>query len=114
MKNYIQPGDNLTIPAPADTDAGAGVAAGLLFGVAQHDAATGEPLTLVTRGVFELPKPNAQPWAIGDALYWTGSQVTTTSGTGNLFIGVAVAVASNPSATGLVRLNGAAPAAETA
>ncbi|WP_370032657.1 capsid cement protein, partial [Oceanicella sp. SM1341] len=41
MKTYIQPGDNLTIPAPADTDAGAGVAAGLLFGVAQHDAATG-------------------------------------------------------------------------
>ncbi|WP_118138783.1 DUF2190 family protein [Oceanicella sp. SM1341] len=114
MKNYIQPGDNLTIPAPADTVAGAGVAAGLLFGVAQHDALSGEPLVIVTRGVFELPKTNAQAWTLGVALYWNGTLVTTAAGTGNVFIGVAAVAAANPSATGIVRLNGVAPAALTA
>lgn len=114
MKNFIQPGNSLTIPAPADVTSGGGVKAGVLFGVAQHDALTGADLSIATQGVFELPKVSAQAWTVGVAIYWTGSACTTATTAGNLLIGVAAVAAGNPSATGVVRLNGAAPAAVTA
>lgn len=113
MKNYIQPGESLTIPAPANTVSGAGVNAGVLFGVAQHTALSGADLSIATSGVFELAKTSAQAWTVGAAIYFipgTGL-CTTTATTGNLLIGVAAVAAVNPSATGLVRLNGSAPAA---
>lgn len=114
MKNFIQPGDSLTIPAPAAVLSGGGVRSGLLFGVAQHDAAIGEEVSIATCGVFELPKTSAQAWTVGAALYWTGTLLSTAAGTGTLFVGIAAAAAANPSAVGLVRLNGSAPVAATA
>ncbi|TYB83965.1 DUF2190 family protein [Oceaniovalibus sp. ACAM 378] len=113
MKTFIQPGDSLTVPAPSATVSGAGVKVGVLFGVAQHDAANGAALSIQTTGVFTLPKTSAQAWTVGAAIYWTGTAATTALTAGNLLIGTAAAVAANPSATGLVRLNGAAPAAVT-
>lgn len=113
MKNYIQPGANLTVVAPADVTSGAGVKVGVLFGVAQGDALSGADVVICAEGVFELPKTSAQAWTVGAAIYWTGSACTTATTAGNLLIGVAVAAAANPSATGIVRLNGAAPAAVT-
>jgi predicted RecA/RadA family phage recombinase len=115
MKNFVQAGDSLTIAAPADTLSGAGVRAGVLFGVAQHTALSGAPLSIATRGVFTLPKTSAQAWTLGAAIYFipaTGLCTTATT-TGNLLIGVAAEAAVNPSATGVVMLNGAAPAAVT-
>jgi len=113
MKNFIQPGMTLAITAAADRVSGQGVRAGMLFGVATHDALSGEALEICTTGVFELPKTSAQAWTVGAALYWTGSQCSTAAGTGNIFIGVAAAIAVNPSSTGIVRLNGSAPVAAT-
>lgn len=113
MKNYIQPGDTITVEAPAAVDSGDGVKVGVLFGVAVFDAANGDPVEITTRGVFELPKVSAQAWTEGAAIYWTGTNCTTATTAGNLLIGVAAAAADNPSATGIVRLNGAAPAAVT-
>lgn len=107
MKNFLQPGDSLTVPAPADVASGDGVKVGQMFGVATHDAKSGTDVTLKLTGVFELPKTSAQAWAVGALVYWTGSAATTTKGT-NLPIGCAVAVADNPSDTGFVRLNGTA------
>lgn len=111
--NYIQDGDNLTVPAPANVSSGDGVKVGVLFGVASTDALSGEDVVIATKGVYELPKTSAQAWTVGAAIYWTGSAATTATTAGNVLIGVAAAVAANPSATGLVRLNGAAPAAVT-
>lgn len=115
MKNYIQPGGILTVPAPAIVASGAGVKVGVLFGVAQADAASGAPVAIATEGVFTLPKTEAQAWTVGAAIYWdpTPGECTTATTAGNLLIGVAVAAANNPSTTGTVRLNGAAPAAVT-
>jgi predicted RecA/RadA family phage recombinase len=115
MKNFIQPGESLTIPAPADTLSGAGVSAGVLFGVAQHDALSGDDLSIATVGVFDLPKTSAQAWTVGAAIYFipTTKLCTTATTSGNLLIGTAAAVAANPSAAGTVRLNGASPAATT-
>ena len=115
MKNKVQDGDLMTVAAPATVASGDGVLKGLLFGVALHDAASGADVVIETRGVFTLPKTSAQAWVVGAAIYWDddGDGATTETTDGNVLIGVAAAAAANPSPTGQVRLNGAAPAAAT-
>jgi len=107
MKNFVQNGDVVTVPAPYDRLSGEGALIGTLFGVAQTDVASGDDAALVTRGVFDLPKTSAQAWTVGAAIYWDNSnKVCTTTASGNTLIGKALAVAANPSATGTVRLDG--------
>ena len=75
--------------------------------VATTDAAINATVEAVTRGVVDLAKVSAQAWAVGDKVYWDDTaKLTTTVSTSNTLIGVALAVAANPSATGRVRLNG--------
>lgn len=118
-KNFVQEGDALTIAAPAEVKSGAPVRAGVLFGVALHDAANGASLTIATEGVWTLPKPGSQAWTVGAAIYFdhdANPPVATTATTaGNILIGVAVeAVGSGAGETvGKVRLNGSVPAAAT-
>jgi predicted RecA/RadA family phage recombinase len=106
VKNFVQTGDTITVPAPADVSSGDLVMVGKLFGVAAFDADSGDDVEITTKGVFTLPKTSAQAWTVGAAVYWdaTNSVVTTTS-TSNTLIGHAVAAAANPSATGIVRLS---------
>lgn len=105
-KNFIQPGDTVTVAAPADVTSGAGVLVGSLFGVAQFSALNGADVEICTKGVYELPKTSAQAWTVGVKIYWDGSKCTTADGSGsNTLIGHALAVAANPSATGIVRLS---------
>lgn len=107
MKNYVQNGDNLTLPAPADTVSGAGVLVGSIFGVAAIAALSGSNIDLVTRGVFTLPKVSALAVAIGDKVYWDNTaKLVNKTASGNTLIGVAVTAAANPSGTVDVRLNG--------
>ncbi|HLS19400.1 MAG TPA: capsid cement protein [Paracoccaceae bacterium] len=107
-KNYIQPGDNMTVSAPYAVSSGDGALVGSLFGVAVSDADNGAPVVLSTTGVWRLAKTKAQAWAVGALVYWDNStKVATTTGTDNKLIGVAAADAANPSDAGLVRLNGA-------
>lgn len=115
MKNFIQPGDVVPVTAPADVVSGQLVKVGVLCGVAVHDALSGASVEIQLTGVHDLAKTSAQAWTQGAAIYMVpGTLLCTTATTaGNLFIGVAVEAAANPSATGRVRLNGAAPAAVT-
>jgi predicted RecA/RadA family phage recombinase len=107
MRNFIQFGDTVTVPAPSDVSSGDGVLVGTLFGIAVTDAAPGDPVEIKTTGVFTLPKTSAQAWTVGAAVYWDGTVATTADGSGaNTLIGKALAVAANPSGTGVVRLNG--------
>lgn len=107
MKNFIQPGDIVTIPAPADVASGAGVLAGTLFGVAEIDAVSGDDVSIATTGVFDLAKVSAQAWTVGAAIYWDNTaKLATTVATSNTLIGKATAAAANPSAVGRVRLDG--------
>lgn len=114
MKNFKQPGDAVTVTAPRNLTAGEIVVVGLLVGIAATDAASGDPVEIETRGVFEVAKTNAQAWAtVGLAIYvvpGTGLATTATT-TGNVLIGTNLETAVNPSGTGIVKLNGAAPAA---
>jgi predicted RecA/RadA family phage recombinase len=108
MKNYIQPGKNITVTAAADVLSGAGVMIGKLFGVASGDALSGAPVTLVREGVFSMAKLSAQAWTVGQKIYWDDTaKLCTTVTTSNTLIGCAAAVAANPTAVGLVVLDGA-------
>lgn len=108
MKNLIQKGDVVTITAPAAGLSGAGLLIGKLFGVLLADVEAGEEVELALTGVYEQPKTEAQAWTVGAAIYWddTAKVCTTTVGS-NVKIGHALAVAANPSLTGVVRLSGA-------
>lgn len=113
MKNYIQKGAAVSIPAPHAVDSGGMVVAGVLAGVAGHDAAIGEDVEVHVEGVYDLAKVSAQAWTVGQAIHvnTTSRLCTNVPAAGTLFVGVAVAAAANPSGIGRVRLNGAAPAA---
>lgn len=107
MKNFIQDGDTLSLPAPYDVASGAGAQIGNLFGVAVNDVLSGADGEFLLTGVIDLPKVSAQAWSsIGTLIYWDNTdKVCTTTASTNLCIGVNVAAAANPSATGRVRLN---------
>ena len=72
-KNHIQPGRVLTVPAPTGgVLSGAPVVIGSLFGVAQHDAAEGADVEILTEEVVELTKAAPLAIGIGDRLFWNG------------------------------------------
>ena len=107
MKNYLQLGDNITLPAPYAVASGAGALIGAIFGVASTDAAQGEDVSFVRVGVFTLPKAAGAAWAVGQKLYWdnTAKNVTATVGS-NTPIGAAAAAAQSADTSGNVLLTG--------
>jgi predicted RecA/RadA family phage recombinase len=108
MKNFIQPGETITLPAPYTVASGDGMLIGVIFGVANSDAVLGNNADLTTEGVFTLPKASVSI-TLGAKLYWDDAarKVTTTSA-GNLYIGAAVEAAATVALTVAVRLHGAA------
>lgn len=108
MKNFVQPGENLTVPAPYDRLSGEALLLGTIVGIAQGDVASGDEVVIVRRGVFDHAKTSAQAWTLGAKIYWDDTnKVFTTTASGNILCGAAVAVAANPSSTGRVLLDGA-------
>jgi predicted RecA/RadA family phage recombinase len=102
-------GGKRTLAAPAAVTSGAGLLVGAIFGIAAHDAASGDPLEIVTTGVFDLNKIGSQAWGVGDKVYWdnTNKRVTKIA-TDNTLIGVALGMVGSGAdeTTGRVRLNG--------
>ena len=113
--NYVRDEDVITLVAPAALKSGQAAMVGNIFGVAVRALASGESGGFVTSGIWTLPKNSAEAWTVGSLLYWDPvNAVCTTSAndggsppTAYALIGVATAVAANPSATGNIRLNGA-------
>lgn len=105
MRNHVQRGETLTIPAPAAVLSGGVVVAGSIIGVANGDAASGAPVDVDVVGVFTLPKVSALAIAVGDVVYWDNTnKVVTKTATGNSKLGYATTAAANPSAAVNVRL----------
>lgn len=105
MRNHVQLGRTLTLPAPADVKSGEGVIVGQIFGVSNGDAAEGDPCDLDVEGVFDLPKVSALAIAPGDIVYWVAAdKAVSKTASGNRKIGYAVTDAANPSASVNVRL----------
>ena len=110
MKTYSSPGEVVTLTAPTGgVVSGTAYLIGSLVVVAVVTAAETLKFDALARGVVSHAKVSAQAWTEGVKLYWDNSakNFTTTSG-GNTLVGVAAAAADNPSATGLIRLDGVA------
>jgi len=111
MRNYIAPGEKISITATSAITSGQGVLVGGIFGVAEADAAAGQPAVINLCGLYSLPKAPSQAWTVGQVVYWdAANNRATTVATGNTRIGIAVAAVGNGAneTTGQVRLNGAA------
>ena len=108
MRNFIQRGEVVTVPAPAGgVLSGNGVIVGSIFGVAAYTTLEGNDLEVTVEGVFDLPKTSAQAWTVGAPIYWDATgKVCTTASSINKLVGVAMLAAANPSPIGRVRLNG--------
>lgn len=108
MKNFVQVGRQVPVIALASVSAGQGVLIGSLFGVAVHDAASGDPLELALEGVYRMAKATGAAWTVGARLYWddTAKNVTTTAST-NKLIGVALEAADSAATSGVLRLSAA-------
>ena len=108
MKNYVQPGNTVTLTAPYDVASGDGLLVGAIFGVATGAAVSGDPIEAALVGVFDLTKVGSQAWAAGDKIYWdnTAKQATKTA-TSNTLIGAAIEAVGNGAGetVGRVRLN---------
>jgi predicted RecA/RadA family phage recombinase len=108
MKNYVQPGNTITLTAPYDVASGDGLLVGAIFGVATGSAVSGAAIEAALVGVFDLTKVGSQAWAAGDKIYWdnTAKQATKTA-TSNTLIGVATEAVGNGAGetVGRVRLN---------
>lgn len=98
MKNFVQPGVNLTLPAPADVASGDVVILGSILGIAAETVLSGADVDVVTKGVFTLPKVSALAIAIGDVVYFdAATKLVNKTSSGNTKIGIAVTAAANPS-----------------
>lgn len=105
MKNFIQTGVNLTIPAPAIIVSGDVIVVGKLTGIAAADAAVGADLDVVTEGVFALPKIAANVFAVGDSVYYKAAdKLVTSTASGNTLIGYATAAAAAGAASVNVKI----------
>lgn len=107
MQNFVQPGRNITVSAPAGgVLSGEGVLVGAVFGVAVTTAAESAPVEISTLGVFDLPKASGEEWALGDKAYWDAAnkRATKTLVEGG-WIGVAIAPAIASATAARVRLN---------
>ena len=108
MKNYKQPGEILTLTAPAGgVVSGLTYVIGTLLVIAQVSAAAGEQFTALREGVFTVVKKAAETWAEGDKLYFdnTAKNYTKTSATGLFLAGNAVAAAQSADVIGDIVLN---------
>ncbi len=109
MKNYVQPGNTITLIAPYAVTSGDGLLVGSIFGVAAGDAANGEIVEATLTGVYDLKKVGNQTWNAGNRIYWDNTaRETTKTATGNTLIGVAVEDVGGlaTDTIGRVRLNG--------
>ena len=105
MRNFVQPGDVLSLVAPATLASGDGFIVGALFAVALKNAASGAKVDAVVEGVVELPKATGAITQ-GALVYWdaTAKKVTATS-SGNTLIGKAAEAAGAGAVLTRIRLS---------
>jgi len=107
MKNFVQPGKILPLPAPYLVTSGQGALIGATFGVACTDIASGVTGEFMVEGVFTLAKATGASTnvAVGGRVYWDNTaRLATGVSTDNTLIGTATAVAAVGDTTITVRL----------
>jgi predicted RecA/RadA family phage recombinase len=109
MRNFVQPGETLTVTAPYALAAGEGCLVGSIFGVACGTYANGATdAEVIVEGVFDITTLGTDTPAQGALAYWdnTNKRLTTTS-SGNTKVGVFTVAKANGVTVGRVRLNAA-------
>ncbi len=106
MKNFMQEGDILTVPAPTGgVLSGAVVLINKMVGIAGTDAAEGADVAVRVEGVFSVAVKSADDIAVGDLLYWdsTNTEFTKTA-TSNTKSGYATKAAGAGITAGEIKL----------
>lgn len=107
MKNFVQPGHTITVPAPEDVASGEIVVAGGFVGVASTTVEAGEHVAVALTGVYTFPKVAADAFAIGEPVYLdVATKLVTATATGNTPVGLTVIPAAVDEAAVIVRLGG--------
>ena len=106
-RNFVQPGETVTLTAPRALASGDGFMVGGIFAVALAAAAIGKPVEARRVGVWDLTKTAGAAWVPGQKLYWdnTAFSVTATAGA-NALIGAAMQAATSAAVVGRVLLTG--------
>jgi predicted RecA/RadA family phage recombinase len=105
-KNFVQEGESLTIPAPlGGAVSGAAFQIGFLTGVFLSTASAGEPVAVLTEGVFELEKESGLDIFLGELCYLDAGAVTTTV-VGNA---IGICVADSDASEGTVKVKFSSP-----
>ena len=103
MKNFIQPGNTITVIAPVGgVLSGQLAVVGSIIGVANYDAVAGAQAELSVEGVFELPKTPADAITAGQSVKATPGGVI--DGAATKVVGYAIAAAGAGTTTVRVRL----------
>ena len=100
MKTHIGGPETVQITAGGTLTGGTGVLTGQLFGVPEHDAVSGEEVTLRVAGKVTLAKTSALQIDVGDVVYWDDTnKVVNKTSSAQKEVGFAISAAENPSAT---------------
>jgi predicted RecA/RadA family phage recombinase len=105
---FVQEGASIDYTPTVDVAIGAVIVQGDLVGVTTRAISANTTGSLAVAGVFDLPKPTGVSSGIpvGVLAYWNaGTQVVSTSATGNKLIGKTVKAAADADATVRVRLS---------
>jgi predicted RecA/RadA family phage recombinase len=108
MKNYVQPGNTVTLIAPTGgVKSGEPILVGSIFGIAACDAAQTTEVEASLVGVFDLNAVG--PINAGAPAYWdvTAKKITATAAT-NKLVGATLGAIGGGGVTARVRLNGIA------
>lgn len=110
MKNFIQKGNILSLPAPYDRLSGQGALVGSIVGIAMVDVLSGNNADFLLEGVISHAKTDSQAWTVGQKIYWDNTaKCFTNVSTSNTLCGYAVEAVAGTAGltTGKVMLNGA-------
>ena len=84
MKNFVAPGNTITVTAPANVVSGQVVVAGSVVGVAAYDALSGVSVELSVEGVFNLAKETADLLTAGMVAKLDASGLVAVAGTNKI------------------------------
>lgn len=108
---YKQPGDILTLTAPEAISANEVVKVGQIIGMSIAAAASGDPVEVAVRGVYEFPCASAVVVAVGDLLYWDAADgELNKTPLGNTLVGYATSASGSGVTVVDVKLTGQANA----
>ena len=104
MRNFVQPGDVITLTMTADTVSGQLINIGKFTGVCANDALNGTENEVAVMGVYTLSKVPGDAYTQGQALHMNPATGLVDATGGTVLFGVAVAAAGAGANTVVVRL----------